>query len=188
MSLISQIKSEIENLADLGIIPNIPFALVEPYEETIQSKFQDLLNKYGFSNIKVDVVGFDRRTGDLLLKFTDKDGNQVEVFFTYLEADNAVISAVVYPHDAESEILLNNLNPPLKQYTLQYGIDFSQPFTWITKSLIHAWLRAGELIEKYQVIRGSRREKLPLVKKGLSASLVHNLKRFQLQLNVKIGG
>ena len=189
-SLLIQLKTILEDLSALGALPNKPITLVSIEPSSIQDLFQSYITKLGFDNIQVEVIAFDNQTGDLLLRFTNTESNeQVDVFITYIDDEEEVVSAVVSSDDEPVEVLLTNLNPPLTQYLIQYGIDYSKPLNWLTKSVIHAWLEAGKLLESYHVIRGNRKERLPLAKKGsLSPRVIHNYKRLQLRFNLSDGG
>ena len=187
MKLIQQLNQMLEDLSTLGVIPSNPLALIT-YDEVeldiqeLENRFKEYLNYLGYSNIEPKILSFDPNTGELLIRFTNPETKEeVDVFFTVV--DNEVLAVVVSPDDEPIEVNLTNLEVPLAYYTISAGIDWDEPLTWLKKSVVSALLLAGKLIpESYHVIRGNRRERLPLVRKGKLPEIVKaNLKRVKAQ-------
>jgi hypothetical protein len=178
---VKELKNLLEDLADLGISSVNPLSLVD-YDEIeynldeLEQTFQQRLQTLGYDNIQVSILNFDPDTGDLLVRFINPDNNeQVDVLFTVI--DEGILAVVVSEDDEPIEVNLSNLNVPLADYVLQSGIDWDEPLTWLTKSVLSALLEAGRLLESYSPVLGKRKVKLPLIRKGVSELAKHNLKR-----------
>ena len=178
MKLVEELNKLVEDLAGLGVIPVDTFGFVEVEYSLydLEDKFRQRLSQLGYEDIDVQVLRFDETTGDLLVRFTNPEGEEVDIFFGVV-GDN-IIASVVSMDDEPIEINLTNFEIPLAEYILGVGIDWDEPLSWLTKSVLGALLNAGRLLgESYIPIRGDRKEKLPLIKKGVSAEVKHNLKR-----------
>jgi len=191
MKLIKELNQLLEDLSSLGVIPNNPLALVTYQDfdfdlDELEQRFQQRLQSLGYDDIQVQILNFDPDTGDLLIKFINPENQEdVEVLFTVTE--DGILAVVVSEDDEHIEVNLSNLNVPLVEYVLQVGIDWDEPLTWLTKSVLTALLEAGRLVESYSPVRGKRKEKLPLIRKGTSEQAKVNLKRIKVKKCVRKG-
>jgi hypothetical protein len=119
------------------------FTPIDP--QLVKLAFEKRLSYLGVENIVVDDVVVDYE-GDLIVDFSDDEGGQVSILFTY-DPDEGAIAMVLDDPDYEEHLIidLDSLSPPLKQTIFGPYLDLTN-LEWLSYSVLSTILQADDMI------------------------------------------
>jgi len=156
----------------------IPFSDFGDFKgTTIATKFRELLPKFGYDDVDVDVVlDFEEgEGGGIIVTFFDSDGDEVSCLF-YIDPEYGAVASVISEDDDQIDIHLDQFNPPIVDTGGGFWLDLSD-LSWLNKSVITAILMAGDVHESLQEADGTMSQtgvppNTPLAKVGTTKTAV----------------